>query len=113
MSFVTCTVLCRTLLPMGYQSITARGLKKERLESRLTPQQKKRIERAAKIKGTSLSDFVVLSAEDAALRVIREQETLILNERAKEVFIEALLKPPVPGQRLAAAAKRFRARTAP
>lgn len=53
------------------------------------------------------------SPEDAALRVIREQETLILNERAKEVFIEALLIPPVPGPRLAAAAKRFRARTAP
>src|SRR5258708_12828078 len=113
MSFVTCTVLCRTLLPMGYQSITARGLKKERLETRLTPQQKKRIERAAKIKGTSLSDFVVLSAEDAALRVIREQETLILNERAKEGFIEPLLKPPFPVQRSPTPAKQFPESTPP
>jgi uncharacterized protein (DUF1778 family) len=96
---------------MGSQSVTAREFKKERLETRLTPQQKKRIERAARIKGTSLSDFVVLSADDAALRVIREQETLSLNERASEVFIDALFNPPAPGRRLAAAAKRFRART--
>jgi len=96
---------------MSSQSVTAREFKKERLETRLTPQQKKRIERAARIKGTSLSDFVVLSADDAALRVIREQETLSLNERASEVFIDALLNPPAPGRRLAVAAKRFRART--
>jgi uncharacterized protein (DUF1778 family) len=110
-SIFTCTDICRTLLDMGSQSVTAREFKKERLETRLTPQQKKRIERAARIKGTSLSDFVVLSADDAALRVIREQETLTLTERASEVFVDALLNPPAPGRRLAVAAKRFRART--
>lgn len=84
--------------------------KKERLEARLTPEQKKHIEHAARIKGTSISDFVVLSAADAAVRTIREQEVLTLNERAREVFTNALLHPPAPSRRLVAAARRYRDR---
>jgi uncharacterized protein (DUF1778 family) len=84
--------------------------KKERLEARLTVEQKKHIERAARIKGTSVSDFVVLSADDAAARTIREHEVLILNEDAREVFANALLKPRVPGRRLVDAAKRYKER---
>ncbi len=82
--------------------------KKERLEARLTPDQKKSIERAAQIRGTSVSDFVVMSAADAARRTIREQEVLTLNEKAREVFVQALLNPPPPSKRLLAAAKRYR-----
>jgi uncharacterized protein (DUF1778 family) len=88
-----------------------RESKKERLEARLTPEQKKHIEQAARIKGTSVSDFVVLSADDAAVRTIREQEVLTLNERARGVFADALLHPPAPGRRLLAAAKRYKERT--
>ena len=96
---------------MGRSAVVEKEIKKERLEARLTPEQKKHIERAAQIKGTSVSDFVVLSAADAAVRTIREQEVLTLNERAREVFVEALLNPPAPGARLVAAAKRYRERT--
>jgi uncharacterized protein (DUF1778 family) len=84
--------------------------KKERLEARLTLDQKKHIERAASIKGTSVSDFVILSADEAALRTIRDHERLILNERDSEVFVRTLLHPPAPNARLAAAAKRYRER---
>jgi len=84
--------------------------KKERLEARLTAEQKKHIEHAARIKGTSVSDFVVLSADDAAVRTIREQEVLILSERGREMFAHALLHPPAPGRRLLAAAKRYKQR---
>jgi uncharacterized protein (DUF1778 family) len=76
---------------------TEKVSRKERLEARLTPEQKKHIEHAARIRGTSISDFVVLSADDAAVRTIREQEVITLNERAREVFANALLHPPVPG----------------
>jgi uncharacterized protein (DUF1778 family) len=84
--------------------------RKERLEARLTPEQKKHIEHAARIRGTSISEFVVLSADDAAVRTIREQEVITLNERAREVFAKALLDPPVPGARLLAAAQRYKRR---
>jgi uncharacterized protein (DUF1778 family) len=83
-------------------------VKKERLEARLTREQKEHIEQAARIKGTSVSDFVILSAEEAALRTLREQQELTLNERAREVFADALLNPPAPGERLSAAAERYK-----
>ncbi len=91
-------------------TFATKGPKKERFEARLTPEQKKHIERAARIKGTSVSDFVVLSAEDAALRTIRDEEVLTLTERDRHVFVEALLNPPEPGKRLRAAAMRHRGR---
>ena len=81
--------------------------KKERLEARLTAEQKRQIEEAARIRGTSVSDFVISSAEQAAVRAIREQETLALSERARIIFAEALLTPPSPGKRLVAAARRY------
>jgi len=98
---------------MARHAVIEKELKKERLEARLTPEQKKHIERAARIRGTSVSDFVVLSAEDAALRVIQQEASLTLSDRAREVFANALLKPPTPGRRLTAAAKRYKERVKP
>ena len=65
---------------MAPHAVTEKESKKERLEARLTPEQKKYIEHAARIKGTSVSDFVILSADEAALRTIREQQALVLTE---------------------------------
>ena len=96
---------------MAPPAVIERESKKERLEARLTPEQKKHIEHAARLKGTSVSDFVVLSADDAAVRTIREHEVLTLNEHAREVFVRALLNPAAPGRRLVAAARRYKART--
>jgi uncharacterized protein (DUF1778 family) len=81
--------------------------KKERLQIRLTLAQKKRIEHAAKIRGTSVSDFLVSSAHDAAVHTILEQEVLTLNGEARDVFVRALLNPPAPHRRLSAAARRY------
>ncbi len=83
-------------------------LRKERLEARLTPEQKAHIERAAGIKGTSVSDFVVLSADEAAIRTIREHEALQLGERASAIFVHTLLNAPAPNARLVRAARRYR-----
>jgi uncharacterized protein (DUF1778 family) len=82
--------------------------KKERLEARLTAEQKRHIEQAARIRGISISDFVISSADEAAMRAIREQEILALNEHARIIFAKALLNPPPPGKRLLAAARRYR-----
>lgn len=92
---------------MSPQAAVEKESRKERLEARLTPAQKKHIEHAAWIRGTSVSDFVVLSADEAALRTIREHEVLTLNERARQVFADALLHSPAPGKRLAAAARQY------
>lgn len=90
---------------------TLADAKKERLEARLTRDQKRQIARAARIKGTSISDFVILSAAEAAMRTIQEQQVLVLRERDQEIFAKALLNPPLPGRRLRAAARLYRERT--
>ena len=95
---------------MAPHAAMERKSKKERLEARLTPEQKKYIEHAARIKGTSVSDFVVSSAQETAVRTIREYEVLTLNEQAREVFANAFLNPPAPGRRLVAAARRYKQR---
>jgi uncharacterized protein (DUF1778 family) len=87
---------------------TAYAVKRnERLDARVTREEKEVIETAASLRGTSSSDFVRMVTKEAALNTIREYELLILNEKAKRVFVEALLNPPKPNERAVAAAKRF------
>ena len=90
---------------MGRNSLAR---KQERLETRLSPEEKETIEMAAQIRGTTVTDFVVTSAKEAAVRVIRENEVLVLGERSRRVFVDALLNPPRPNQKALSAAKRWK-----
>lgn len=80
--------------------------KTARLEARATMQQKDIIERAAKLRGTSVTDFVVLAAQKEAIETIRDFQTLNLSREASRVFVDALLNPPAPNAALRAAAHR-------
>jgi len=82
----------------------------ERIEARLNPEQKRRIEYAASLKGTSISDFLVSSADDAAVRAIEQHEVWTLTGRDREAFVKVLLRPPAPSARMKAAARRYRSR---
>ena len=82
-------------------------LRTERLDARVTPEEKETIETAATLRGTSASDFLRMVAKEAALTAIREHEILTLSRRSREVFVEALLNPPAPNEKAIAAAKRF------
>lgn len=84
-----------------------RAARAERIEARLSSVQKRRIEYAASLKGTSTSDFVVLSADEAALRTIQEHEIWTLTGQDREAFVNALLNPPAPSERMKAAALRY------
>ncbi|HYV31542.1 MAG TPA: DUF1778 domain-containing protein [Candidatus Binatia bacterium] len=84
--------------------------KQERLEARVTRQQKRLIERAAYLRGTSVTDFVVASAQQAATATIRDSETLSLRDEAREAFVNALLNPPAPNPAARAAARRYKER---
>lgn len=81
-----------------------------RIEARLNPEQKRRIEYAASLKGTSVSDFMVSSADDAAMQTIQRHEIWTLSGRDREVVVEALLNPPEPSARMKAALRRYRRR---
>lgn len=85
-----------------------RSDKNERLEARISREQKELIQRAADLQGQSLTDFVLGSVADAARRIIQEHEMLELIGRDREIFIDALLNPPEPSERLLEAAKRYK-----
>ncbi|MBI4470897.1 MAG: DUF1778 domain-containing protein [Acidobacteria bacterium] len=91
-------------------TIQRRPTKQERLEARITSEQKRLIERAARIRGTSVTEFVVMSAQQAATETIANYETLSLRDEARSVFINALLNPPVANTRARAAARRYKRR---
>ncbi|WP_066375608.1 type II toxin-antitoxin system TacA family antitoxin [Anabaena sp. CA = ATCC 33047] len=82
--------------------------KVERLEARITKEQKELFQRAADIQGRTLTDFVISSVLKAANEVIQENEMMVLSRQDQEVFVEALLNPPAPSEKLRAAAQRYK-----
>lgn len=81
-----------------------------RIDARLRPEQKSRIERAASLKGTSVSEFMIQNADEAAIRTIQEYESWALATRDRDAFVKALLHPPSPNAALRKAAQRYRQR---
>jgi uncharacterized protein (DUF1778 family) len=79
----------------------------ERLEARISHDQKALFQRAADLQGRTLTDFVIASVHDAAIRVIEETQTIRLSAEDSQAFAEALLNPREPNARLKAAAKRY------
>lgn len=88
---------------------TAPRRRAERIEARVTPEQKRLFERAAALEGRSLTDFLLASAQSAALQAISHYELLKLAPEDQRVFVDALLNPPAPNKALRAAAARYRA----
>jgi len=83
---------------------------RERIDVRLRPEQKSFIEKAAYIKGLTLTDFIIQNAVENAKQAIRDYETWTLERPDAEVFAAALTKPPALGPQLTQAAKRYRER---
>jgi uncharacterized protein (DUF1778 family) len=83
---------------------------RERIDIRLRPEQKTFIEKAAHIKGLTLTDFIIQNGVENAKQAIREFETWTLERPDAELFAAALMKPPVIGPQLTRAAKRYRDR---
>ncbi len=85
-------------------------LKAERLEARISREQKQLFQRAATLAGRSLTDFVVNSLQEAAMRTIQEHQLISLSRGDQEVFARALLSPPAPNKKLRGAAQAYRVR---
>lgn len=82
--------------------------KPQRLEARVTKEQKDLLERAADLEGRSLTDFLVSSAAAAAKQVIQEHEVLRLTTRDRTVLLAALQNPPAPNAKLRELARHSR-----
>jgi uncharacterized protein (DUF1778 family) len=81
---------------------------RERIDVRLRREQKAFIEKAAYIKGLTITDFIVQNAVENARKTIRDHAVWTLQLPDAELFAEALAAPPSLGPRLADAARRYK-----
>jgi uncharacterized protein (DUF1778 family) len=82
--------------------------KSERIEARVSPEQKDLLEYAAALRGQTVGDFMRDSLRQAAEQTIREHEVMRLTARDSRAFVEALLAPPAPNAALRAAAAHYK-----
>jgi uncharacterized protein (DUF1778 family) len=89
---------------------SARAARGARLEARVSPVQKNLFQRAADLSGRTLSEFVVASAQDAAERLIQDQNVIRLTPAEQTAFVKGLLEDTEPGSRLRRAAASYKKR---
>ena len=77
-----------------------RRIRGARLGFRVDAQTKKLVERAAALERRSLTDFCLTVLTQATQATITRHESLVLSERDREVFFDALLHSPKPNARL-------------
>lgn len=82
--------------------------KDERLEVRITSEQKRMIERAAEVRGTSMTDLIVASVLETATKAIKDHDILVLNDEASRAFARAIVNPPASNARAKAAWQRYK-----
>jgi uncharacterized protein (DUF1778 family) len=97
-------------MPNAASRSTGGRVRAERLEARVTAEQKGLIERAAALQGRTVTDFVLTSVQDAAKRAIAEHNQLALSVRDSEAFVDALLKAKPVNARLRETVRRYRAK---
>jgi uncharacterized protein (DUF1778 family) len=84
------------------------GSKGERLEARVSNEQKRLFKRAAELLGGTLTDFVVSTLHTAATKIIQDHEVMALVGQDREIFVSALLAPALPSGRLKKAVTRYK-----
>lgn len=86
-------------------------VRSERLEARVTADQKKLIEHAAALQGRTVTDFVLASVQEAARQAIEDHQRLDLSIRDSQVFVDALINPQPVNDRLRETVRRYRKAT--
>jgi uncharacterized protein (DUF1778 family) len=79
-----------------------------RLEARIPKAQKTLFERAAELRGQTLTDFVIDTLHDAAVKTVEEHSLIKLTLEDQQRFVEALMNPPAPNAALKKAAAGYR-----
>lgn len=83
-------------------------LRAERFEARVSAEKKATLQHAAELSGRTLSEFVMESAQAAAVLVIQEHENIRLTQSEQIAFVTTLLNPATPNERLNKAAENYR-----
>ncbi|EPF12887.1 Uncharacterized protein conserved in bacteria [Cedecea davisae] len=84
------------------------ALKKQRIDLRLSDDDKCLIEEAAAMTNQSITQFMLSSASERAAQVIEQHRRLLLNEESWSRVMDAISNPPAPDARLKQAAIRLK-----
>jgi uncharacterized protein (DUF1778 family) len=91
-------------MPAISRKRASRELKRERIELRVAPSAKKLIQRAMSVTGLTAGDL----AYEGARRVLDEHQRMVLIGADRDAFLDAVLNPPEPTEKLIAALRRHR-----
>ncbi len=80
----------------------------ERLAMRLSPELKEQVERAAALRGETVSGWAKIVLAEAAACQLREHDFIELSKADRIAFIEALIAPPKPAKAAIDAARRYK-----
>jgi uncharacterized protein (DUF1778 family) len=85
-----------------------KSIRAARLDIRLNPQAKQKIEQAAAVSHQSTTDFVVTSLLRASEEALERQQIIHLTNRDRDLFLAALDTDVRPNKSLRKAADRFK-----
>lgn len=82
---------------------------KARFDTRLSKEQKKLFERAARLGGyRNLTDFIILTVQKKAKEIIEEKEQVLASEKDSEIFFNTIMHPGKPDKELIKAAREYK-----
>lgn len=84
-----------------------------RIEVRVPVHVSDQLQRAAKLRGMTLTGYIIATAGEDARRTVEEAEVLRMAAEDQQRFAQALIEPPAPNARLRGAAKRHAELIAP
>jgi uncharacterized protein (DUF1778 family) len=82
--------------------------KDSRLDLRVTSSQKELLERAAAIRGVSVSAYTLLHLLPIAKQEVDTQERLVLSQRDRDLFMSVMENPPTLKGSLKSAIQKYR-----
>lgn len=82
--------------------------KDSRIDLRVTQEQKELLERAAALKGVSLSAYTLFHVLPAAKQEVDSHERLVLSNRDRDLFMSVMENPPELKGKLKAAISKYR-----
>ncbi|HSX10527.1 MAG TPA: DUF1778 domain-containing protein [Chlamydiales bacterium] len=83
-------------------------MKQDRIEFRISHQERQQIETAASFLGMNVSTYLRLIALERSVEILKNSETVVLSDRDRDLFLRALENPPKPNKNLKKAFASYR-----
>lgn len=81
---------------------------KDRIDVRISKEQKEFVKYASELRGfKNLSEFVVHCINTEANRIVKDHNLIVKTLEDKKIFLDAILNPPSPNERLKRAQLNF------